>query len=151
MPITIRRATSDDQKTISRLVRSANINPLSLHWQRFLVAEDGSRIVGVGQIKLHGDGSRELASIATVPEHRGKGIATEIIKALLAGQTADIYLTCRSPMVGFYERFGFQCVTALADMPPYFRRLMRLGNVLFAVARRLGRELGGAVMVRKGT
>ncbi len=90
MTYTMRWADAEDEAAIKALVRSANINPLGIHWQRFLVAEDASRtagsIVGIGQIKVHGDGSRELASIATVPDRQGEGIATAIIEALLGGR-----------------------------------------------------------------
>ena len=153
MAFAIRRAKEDDERTIKALVRASNINPLGIHWQRFLVAEDAGRIVGIGQIKVHGDGSRELASIATVPDRQGEGIATAIIQALLATDASTsvspLYLTCRSHMSPFYERFGFRVVQRLAEMPPYFRRLMRIARVLFAISSRLGSEGGGLVMVRK--
>lgn len=156
MPFAIRPAEERDKQAIKALVRSANINPMGIHWQRFLVAEDaapeGRRIVGIGQVKLHGDGSRELASIATVPDRQGEGVATAIIEALLAAQAgvgAPLYLTCRSHMEPFYHRFGFHRVERLDDMPAYFRRLMRIGRVLFAIGRVFG-NAGGLVMVREG-
>lgn len=155
MAFALRHATAEDERTIKDLVRASNINPLGIHWQRFIVAEDTGRIVGIGQIKVHGDGSRELASIATVPDRRGAGIATAIIEALLATEagtsSSPLYLTCRSYMGPFYERFGFRTVERLDDMPPYFRRLMRIARLLFAVGSRLGSEGRGLVMVRKGT
>ena len=51
------------------LPRAARINPMDLKWANFVVAVDdeSGAIVGTGQIKQHGDGSYELASIATVP------------------------------------------------------------------------------------
>jgi N-acetylglutamate synthase-like GNAT family acetyltransferase len=159
MAFTIRRATAEDERTIKALVRSSNINPIGIHWQRFLVAEDaapeGRRILGIGQVKMHGDGSRELASIATVPDRRGEGIATAIIEILLeteaGASSSPLYLTCRSHMAPFYERVGFRKVESLAGMPLYFRRLMRLAKVLWVVASLFGRAEGGLVMVRKGT
>ena len=51
--------------------QAAGLNPFSLGWPRFLVAEDGGRVVGVAQIKPHGDGSRELASLAVVARPAG--------------------------------------------------------------------------------
>jgi N-acetylglutamate synthase-like GNAT family acetyltransferase len=67
MALTIRPATVEDQATISRLIKEANINRMSLKWPNFVVAEEDDAIVGVGQVKAHGDASRELASIAVVP------------------------------------------------------------------------------------
>ena len=160
MPYTLRWAHADDEAIIKALVRSSNINPLGIHWQHFLVAEDGARtfgsgrIVGIGQIKVHGDGSRELASIATVPDRQGEGIATAIINELLAVDEATgtgvLHLTCRAPMEPFYRRFGFRPVEHPAEMPAYFRRLMRAARVFYAVGRLFGNRDTGLVMVRKG-
>lgn len=153
MTFTLRWANAEDEQTIKALVRSSNINPLSIHWPRFLVAEDGGRIVGIGQIKIHGDGSRELASIATVPDRQGEGIATAIIETLLKvhDQTTlgPLHLTCRAHMRPFYERFGFCRVQQLDNMPPYFRRLMHLARLVYGLARLFGNHDEGTVMVRK--
>ncbi|MCU0509983.1 MAG: GNAT family N-acetyltransferase [Anaerolineae bacterium] len=154
MPFALRWANEEDEPAIKRLVRESNLNRLGIHWQRFLVAEDLSgaagAIVGIGQVKVHGDGSRELASIATVPDRRGEGIATAIIEALLSAQTGDLYLTCRAHNEKFYERFGFRRVERSEDAPPYFRRLVRLMNVAAAALRVFGRDVPGMVMARKG-
>jgi N-acetylglutamate synthase-like GNAT family acetyltransferase len=154
MPFALRWANEEDEPAIKRLVRESNLNPLGLHWQRFIVAEDGSRtagpIVGIGQVKVHGDGSRELASIATVPDRRGEGIATAIIEALLGTQTGDLYLTCRAHNEKFYERFGFRRVVKAEGVPPYFARLVRLINAAHAVGQVFGLPQYGMVMARKG-
>src|SRR5438094_625508 len=73
MPLIIRPASAGDQYAITAIVRAARINPRNLDWQRFLLAQWGQDIVGVGQVKPHADGSRELASIAVVPEWQGNG------------------------------------------------------------------------------
>jgi N-acetylglutamate synthase-like GNAT family acetyltransferase len=120
-----------DQRVINRLIWSAGLNPMSLHWPGFLIAEEAgrdgaARIVGIGQVKQHGDGSRELASIAVIPERQGRGIAGQIIQALLAREPGPLYLTCRPELETFYARFGFLSVSSLSAMPPYFRRIFRL-------------------------
>ncbi len=101
---------------------------MALDWHRFVIAEDGDEIVGMGQIKPHGDGSRELASIAVIPERRGQGIARKIIEHLLAQESDAVYLTCRSQLQSFYTRFGFRRIQ-VDEMPPYFRRMIRLTNL----------------------
>ncbi|HEX7974607.1 MAG TPA: GNAT family N-acetyltransferase [Anaerolineales bacterium] len=123
-----------------------HINPMALSWQRFVVAVDEQgAIIGCGQVKPHGDGSRELASIAVVPERRGQGVARAIIEHLiekeagrrLAGppgqdelnpKAGELYLTCRASLDRFYQRFGFRTLT-MSEMPPYFRRLIRLARI----------------------
>lgn len=152
MAFTLRPANKDDEPAIKALVSAANINPMGIHWQRFLVAEDKGQIIGIGQVKVHGDGSRELASIATIPTRRGEGVATAIINALLAAEksagTGALYLTCRSHMQPFYEEFGFCRVDSTSGMPRYFRWVMRLMRLMFATSRLFSRRGGGLVMKR---
>jgi N-acetylglutamate synthase-like GNAT family acetyltransferase len=130
----LRSATAADQPTITRIIRDANINPMSLDWRRFIIAEDDGKVVGTGQIKPHGDGSRELASIAVVPERRGQNIGSEIIRALQAKESGLLYLTCRAQLETYYARFGFRRI-AREEMPPYFRRIIRLANIFTAISR----------------
>ena len=130
MPVTIRPAAEADQPTISRLIREANINRMSLHWPNFVLAEDGGEIVGLGQVKAHGDGSRELASIAVLPTRQGQGIGSTIITTLLKRESGVVHLTCRRELQGYYERFGFRRLEP-PEYPPYFRRLIPIAN-LFA-------------------
>jgi N-acetylglutamate synthase-like GNAT family acetyltransferase len=144
VPLVIRPATHADQETIRRLIQEANLNRMSLKWPHFVVAEDGGEIVGIGQVKTHGDGSRELASIAVVPARQSQGIGSAIIKTLLAGEEGAVYLTCRRQLQGYYERFGFRRL-APGELPPYFRRLLPVMNVLARMFRTpilvMGREV----------
>ena len=137
MPLTIRPATLTDQETIRLLIKEAHINRMSLHWPNFLVAEDGGAIVGVGQVKTHGDGSRELASIAVIPARQSQGIGGAIIKALLARELGIVHLTCRAQLQGYYERFGFRRLEP-PEFPLYFRRMIPFINV---VARLVGTRI----------
>ena len=125
--ISIRPATAADQPTIAAIIRAVQINRMDLKWQHFVLAVDDTRntVVGTAQIKQHGDGSHELASIATLPDYRGRGIASQLINQLLAQSTGTLFLTCLDKMGPFYERFGFQTITG-PDLPPYFRRLTRM-------------------------
>lgn len=148
--IQLRPATAADQAAIRAIIREAGINPLSLKWPNFLLAVDAAdgQVVATGQVKTHGDGSRELASIATRPAYRGRGIAAEIVRRLIerhtAGSSEPLYLTCVPDMTAFYVPFGFSVVSA-DRMPPYFRRLERLAG---AFRRLTGREPAFRVMIR---
>lgn len=133
---TLRPATEQDFPAIQRLIREVRINPMSLDWRRFVVAVDGSgQLRGCGQLKPHGGGLVELASIAVVPSGRNKGIARAIIEHLLAQAPRPLYLTCRSGLQPFYERWGFR-VLELDEMPPYYRRLFRFAKVMLALVER---------------
>ncbi len=135
----IRPATAADQPAIRAIIRITGINPMRLDWPRFLVAEQNGQVIGVGQVKPHGDGSRELASIAVRPEYQGLGIGTAIVRALLARETGDVYLFCLSERVSFYQRLGF-AVVARQQLPPVLARMHRLSNWLGYLPRLLGRS-----------
>lgn len=156
--IVFRPATAADQSVINAIIREVGINPMSLKWPNFWLAVDADSgvVAGTGQIKAHGDGSRELASIATRPAYRSRGIAQAMIRRLIAQHTAatrdPLYLTCVSSMGPFYEPFGFR-VIPLGEMPPYFRRIKRFvnllhrfsgGEVTLLVMRRESDHAGGA-------
>jgi N-acetylglutamate synthase-like GNAT family acetyltransferase len=103
-----------------------HINPMALNWRRFVLATNiHGKVIGCGQIKPHTDGSYELASIAVLPDWRGKEIARRIIEYLLNQRSGRIYLTCRSPLGPMYQKYGFQTIQE-AEMPPYFQRISRI-------------------------
>jgi N-acetylglutamate synthase-like GNAT family acetyltransferase len=132
--VRLRRAQAADQQTIRTLVSVNHLNPLSLHWKDFVVAVDSSdQVLGIGQVKQHNDGSRELASIAVVEVRRRQGIAQAIILELMSSNPPPLYLTCRSIMGPFYSRFGFVSLR-IEQMPPYFRRIYRLARRLMRAA-----------------
>lgn len=120
----IRPARAADEHTIKSIVRAARISPFGLDWSRFLVARltDGQAIIGVGQIKHHRDGSRELASVAVVPEYRRQGVASALIRALVEQEEQTLFLTCRRELRSFYQRFGFEMVPRSA-LPPFLNRI----------------------------
>ena len=123
----LQAATAAQETAVKNLVRAVQINPLGLDWRRFLVAvDDTGALIGCGQAKPHGDGARELASIAVVRPWRRQGIARAIIQRLQADHAPPLWLTCVSSLVPFYAQFGFREVMETAVMPPYFRRVCRL-------------------------
>ncbi len=134
--ITLRPAVAGDQERLVEIIRAAQINPMDLKWPNFIVAEDTAthQIVATGQIKTHADKSRELASIAVIPEYRAQGLARRIIEHLLAENTGVLYLTCRSPLGPLYEKFGFRAIGP-SEMTPYFRRLSKVAATFMFLAR----------------
>lgn len=121
--LTLRPAAPADEMTIHRLVREAQINPLGIHWERFVVIESPQRtVVACGQIKRHSDGTHELASLVVDPAWRGQGLARRIIEHLIAHHAGPLFLMCESSLEPLYEKFGFVRL-ADADLPRYFRRM----------------------------
>ncbi len=139
----MRRARQEDAPAIRALIHEVGINPTALDWRRFLLAVtpvsqgvtpvsqgiSADRMIGCGQVKPHGDGTRELASIAVVADYRGQGVARALIERLMAENPPPLYLTCRSTLGPFYAKFGFRRV-AEEEAPPYFQRILRLVKVM---------------------
>ncbi len=141
----LRPANHQDEAIIRRMIRQAKINPMGLDWRRFVLAvTETDEIVGCGQLKPHPDGSIELASIAVIPAHQRRGVARMIIEHLIARQPPPLYLMCRSVLRPFYEQFGFR-VLQEAEMPPYFKRLVRL----FKPFARLAPKTEGPLIMRR--
>jgi N-acetylglutamate synthase-like GNAT family acetyltransferase len=134
MSIAIRPATPADQSTIVRIVRAARINPMSLHWSRFFVAEEAGEIIGTVQVKMHRNGVYELASLAVVPSRQGAGIGATLVRSVQAQATAPLYLTCADRLEGFYQRFGFRRVEP-RTLPATLGRIYVIGNILLGLFR----------------
>jgi len=136
---TIRPASAADSSKIKRLVRSERLNPLGLNWRRFLIAEDsGGRMLGCVQVKTHGGGAKELASLVVVPAWRGRGVARALVEHLQQCSNSPLWLTCRSGLIPFYSRFGFREVRDSAKMPQHFKLARLFGKLLHFVGTVVG-------------
>jgi N-acetylglutamate synthase-like GNAT family acetyltransferase len=125
----LRPANRADSAAIRRLIHQVGINPTGLDWRRFILAVDeADQMVGCAQVKPHGDGTRELASLAIQPEWRGQGLARLLIEHLLEHNPPPLYLTCRSRLTPLYEKFGFKMLSQ-TELPPYFKRIARLAGL----------------------
>ena len=105
--ISIRPARQEDAATIKRVVRAAGLDPSSLHWPNFLVAEKGGRVIGVGQVKPCA-GARELGSLVVLKPYRGRGIGSAIVRALIEREQDDLFLLCQDRLESYYAQFGFR-------------------------------------------
>lgn len=130
LAITIREARAEDDTLIKQMIREARLDPTKLLWQNFLMAEMDGQVVGIGQVRHHADGARELGSLVTKKGYKGKGVAGAIIAALEARYPKPMYLFCASKMEPFYNRFGYQTVQAARDIPWAMRRKYRLAQIL---------------------
>jgi N-acetylglutamate synthase-like GNAT family acetyltransferase len=142
----IRSACAEDQQRIKTIVRRAHINPFGLDWRRFVVVEDQGVVVGVGQVKTHWDGTRELASLAMMPERQGHGVGRVLVQALLANEPGTVYLMCGQKMHVYYVFFGFRRVPYDA-IPPHLRMVSTLFNTVMIA---LGKRQRVIVMRRAG-
>jgi N-acetylglutamate synthase-like GNAT family acetyltransferase len=148
-PTLLRRATAADQPQITALIRAARLNPLSLDWRRFLVADEGGRIVGAGQVKPHGDGAREMASIAVTPDRQGVGIGGAIVATIISLELPPLYLYCAEYNERYYVRFGFHALTP-AEMPRSLRRIHTFANTLMGVINAVTGQQRRLVVMGRG-
>ncbi len=110
LPIHIREATIDDDPIIKQMIREARLDPTSLKWERFLIAEHEGEIVGIGQIKQY-LGCEELGSLVTKKGYRGQGIGGKLIAALEARAGRPLHLLCGAHNETYYLRFGYETIS----------------------------------------
>ncbi len=146
--IEVRSTKIEDQRAVRTIVHRAQLYPFGLSWKNFLVAEQAGQIIGVGQVRPHRDGSRELASIAVMPSFQGRGIGDRLVRALLARESGTLYLMCAEKRISFYKRFGFYEISA-RETPPSLRWKVRTGTVVASVASRLGLEVGRVAAMKR--
>jgi amino-acid N-acetyltransferase len=148
--LAIRPATLADQGAISGLIREVRLNPRDLDWRRFLVAGAGAGLLGCAQIRVHPNGTRELASVAVTADRRGSGIGGRLVEAILARESEDVYLMTRRETESYFERFGFRRIAA-AEAPSDFRRQYRISQVITTVISPLARRWIRIVPMRRGS
>jgi N-acetylglutamate synthase-like GNAT family acetyltransferase len=113
----IRPATAADQPLIRQWVRREQLDPTTLQWQNFLMAERAGEVVGFGQVRPY-PRCRELGSLVVHPEYRGQHIGEALVQALLAREAGIVYLECEQHNEAFYARFGFRRIPWHAAPPP---------------------------------
>ena len=148
MAIDIRPAREEDQETIVSLIRQAKLNPRNLKWQNFLVAEDNGKVVGIRQVKVYEQGTREIASGFVLPEYRRQGISARLMKALLDRETGPLYTMVNEKRAPYYEPFGFRRVD-VSQLPPDFRNEYWIGRIVTTLFSMLSRDRVRIIPMRK--
>lgn len=82
--ITIAAATSGDLETIRQILVANDLPTAGIdeHWQTFLVARDGDKIVGCGGAEAY-QVAALIRSIAVIPEYRSHGVGRLIVRQLI--------------------------------------------------------------------
>jgi len=127
--VAIRKAVEADQDTIKQLVREEQLDPTSLHWSHFVVAEQDGAIVGIGQIRPY-PRCRELGSLAVKLAYREQGVGALIVNALLADETGDVYLECEAANERYYGRFGFAHIPWYRAPYPLNLKVAVIGRII---------------------
>ena len=139
MTIMIRPARPEDQETIVSYIRQAKINPRNLHWENFLVAEENGRLIGMRQVKVHAQGTREVGSGFVLPEYRRQGVSARLMNEILSREKGTLYLMCRDKRAPYYEHFGFRQV-AVDQLPADFHKEYRIGRFVTSLISIFSKE-----------
>ncbi|MFM9848704.1 MAG: GNAT family N-acetyltransferase [Hyphomicrobiaceae bacterium] len=138
MTVLVRRAVAGDQEAIHSLARGERVNPTGLSWPNFVVATNDAAIMGAVQLRVHRDGSKELATLVVAREWRKRGFAAKLIETILTDQPDRIFMITGRSHAHHYARWGFLPI-APASAPLGVRRNYRLGyygGCLFALLQR---------------
>lgn len=107
-----RLAKAGDEKAIGDLLIRCGLKPegISPHLSHFVVAVEGGIVVGTAGCEIH-DGAGLFRSFAVDPQHRGRGIGTQLyrlvlVHARLKGVREGYLLT--ETAEGFFAKLGFQ-------------------------------------------
>lgn len=112
--ISIRRAVADDAEAVRALLASASLplDGVPDDLAHFLVATQGTAIVGAIGLEHHGDAAL-LRSAVVSPSHRGSGIGEALTHAIIAEAKAagakDLVLLATTA-AGWFPRFGFTTI-----------------------------------------
>jgi len=101
----IRKARDEDLASITALALNFDLDHENMRAGNFRVAEEGGKIVGIGQILPHED-CLELASVGVLPEYQKTGVGKQLIRQLLDSVQSEVYLATIIPH--YFERFGFK-------------------------------------------
>lgn len=106
----IRAASPDDMPFIKKCIDEFRLDDEDLDYRQFVVAQDGSEIVGFGRIRPHKE-VYELGCVGVVKHRRDQSIGKMIIEHLVNNfPTNDVYIT--TDLIGYFEKFGFRKIKA---------------------------------------
>lgn len=106
MQVLTRAAAPADEAAVLALLRQHKGLEVEFVAPEFAVAAEGGRILACGRLKRHADGALELASVTTDVAQQGQGLASAIVRRLLAGAGEPVFALALAP--GFFARHGFR-------------------------------------------
>ncbi len=99
-----------------------------------VVAHEGSRLVGMGEVVTRGVGQASIESLIVDPEFRGLGIGRQLLQALIGlceqRHLQDIRVSATRSSRGFFERNGFVALPESESEMQYSGSWEALGNTL---------------------
>jgi amino-acid N-acetyltransferase len=133
--LSIRPARAEDQTFIRKMVLREGLDPSTLDWRNFNVAEVNGEVTGIAQVKPYRD-CREFGSLAVLPRFRRQGVGAALIEAALAAEQGDVYLLCRDERAPYYSKFGFRII-APNEAPRTLQRKLRVARLFVVFGARV--------------
>lgn len=110
------RLGPDDVPEMAALVRATNPGPFLSRTVElgdyYGIRRDG-RLVAMAGERLHAEGWTEISAVCTVPDHRGQGIASRLVQAVIKGierrhERAFLHTgTTNTAAINLYDALGF--------------------------------------------
>jgi amino-acid N-acetyltransferase len=95
----IRNAERSDYRSIKRLLKvgivEGTLQPrkkkeIKKNLKRFVVAEEAGEVIGMASVVVYSRRIGEIRSLYVEPEHRGNGIARELVQSVIAKPIAEV-------------------------------------------------------------
>jgi len=112
MPLHIRCANNKDMPAIVRMIGEFGLDYENLRLEQFVVAEDGSVMVGFGRLKPNPDAT-EIGCIGVLHERRKEGIGKLIVEELIRRGPEEVWITTDIPE--YFESLGFTKCTSVPN------------------------------------
>ena len=111
-------ADVDEMLALVKLTQPGPFAPRTIELGRYLGVRVGRELVAMAGERAHVDGFREVSAVCTHPDHRGRGLADALVRAVVAeaavrGETSFLHVaTDNDSARRAYERIGFvrRCV-----------------------------------------
>lgn len=105
--------------------------------------------MGIRQVKIHKDGTREVASGFVLPEYRRQGISARLMNENLSRDSGTLYLMCRDIRAPYYEKFGFQKVDS-KGLPPDFHQEYMIGRIITTLGSLFAKDRVRIIPMKRG-
>jgi N-acetylglutamate synthase-like GNAT family acetyltransferase len=109
-------ASEADFSVIEQLAKSLDLDWEEVSWDQFVVAKQGSNIIGFGRVRKYAD-CAEIATVGVAPQQRKKRVGQQLMEKLIQLSPSEVFVTCVIP--DFFSRFGFKPVK---QYPPVLQK-----------------------------
>jgi GNAT superfamily N-acetyltransferase len=123
----IRRASPSELEWVNDRYREVDFVPSSTGDVIAIAEVDGNR-AGIARVVPLDDGRGELGGMYVFEPFRGRGVAQELIRFLIAATNGTLYCLPFASLHALYASFGFTTVAASSSVPEEITKKHRWCN-----------------------